>query len=48
MFLPLEWILNLEARLRSLQHLVVIVLRSQKMQILNFSFDMLVAVEVSL
>ena len=29
-FLPLEWILNLGAGLHSLQHLVVIVVRSQK------------------
>ena len=29
-FLPLEWILNLKASLHSLQHLVVLVLRSLK------------------
>ena len=29
-FLPLEWILNLEAGLHSLKYLVVAVLRSQK------------------
>ena len=47
-FLPLEWILILETGLHNLQHLVVIVLRSQKCTILNLSFDMLDAVLASL
>ena len=38
-FLPLEWILNLEAALHSLQHLVVIVLRSQKMHNFKLQFS---------
>ena len=37
MFLPLEWILNVEAGLHSLQLLVVIVLRLQKMD--NFELQ---------
>ena len=35
---PLEWILNTEAGLHSLQYLVVIVLRSQKMHNIKLHF----------
>ena len=46
---PLEWILNAEAGLHSLKYLVVVVLRSpKKCTILNFSFEMLEAVQAIL